>query len=173
VCECGDRVLEGAVEACGQCIASEDVGEACVAERGIHLRYGGQGAQGVGIGVDDALSVDAQGGDAHAVRMSGAGGNGEPLARGVEGDDAPIASGGAVCEGDAESSGGLARVGGVCSVRRGVGEDGAQAAHASRAAGEVGLADQFVDGQGAARVGGETADDRVAQEAHDGAEGVE
>lgn len=109
-------MFEGAVEACGQCVASEDVGEACVAQGRIAFGYRGEGAQRVCVGVDDALSVDAQGGDADAVCVGCAGGDGEALAGCVEGDDAPVASGRALCQGEAESSGDLACVAGVRGV---------------------------------------------------------
>jgi len=171
--ECGDGAFECAIEACGEGVSAEDVGEACVAEVIVWFGDGGECAECFGVGVDDVVSVDAEGGDAWAVWGGCDGGDGEGVGVMIEGEGAPVSCGGVVCEGGAESAGEFARVGGGGGV--GVwGECGAEESHGAGTACDGGVGDECVDADGAAGVWRDSA--RRVEEAEcvrDGLERVE
>lgn len=149
--ECGDGAFEGAVETCGECVSAEDVGEACVAEVVVWFSDRGECAECFRVGVDDVLSVDAEGGDAWSVWGGRDGGDGEGVGVIVERECAPVSCWGVVCEGGAESAGEFACVDGGAAV--GVWcECGAQESHGAGAARDGGVGDECGDADDVAGV---------------------
>ena len=81
-----------------------------MAEGGFLLGDGGERAERVGIGIDDAGAVNAERGDARAVGVGRDGGQAQRGAGRIEREHAPVAGRGAGGEGDAQLPSELARI---------------------------------------------------------------
>lgn len=151
-CERGDGLLERVIKSCRKCIAFEDVAEARVSKRVIQFGNGGQGAQCVGIGIDDVCAVEPQHGDSRSGGMWRDRGECDCVTGPIAREDAPPSRRGIARECGAQSPDQFAGVRGGC--RAGVwcercGEQ-AQRAMSSR---DVGRLDKIVDADRAERVG--------------------
>lgn len=142
-----DRALQSVVEAIGECVAFEDVGEARVSEDVIVIGDGGECPQRFGVGVDDVGAIDSQDGDPRALGVWCDGGERE-IARGmIECERAPASGWCIACDCGAQSAHDFARVGG--RGESGVWcECGGEQPERAVSAGDVSAGDQLVDADG-------------------------